>query len=89
MKIEYRNCDIKGCKNKVEKHKEIYLKVTFHNEQTEGRGCEPYLSDEKLDLCGTCYSKLISLMPIQGEGAQGYNTYEFNDLETKDKNKDE
>ena len=57
--------------------KGISMPVIFHNEQTEGRGCAPYLSQYKLDLCGKCYQTVLEGNMVFGYGAMGHNTYHF------------
>ena len=72
-------CDI--CKNKLNQNNEIKLKfniqVIFHTEQTEGRNVNPYLSNEKIDICQKCYNKVLEGNYIHGNGAQGCNNYYF------------
>ncbi len=50
----------------------IRIPVIFHTDQTEGRGCAPYISMQELDLCGECTMQCTNL---HGYGAQGYNEY--------------
>ncbi len=52
----------------------INYPVIFHTDQTEGRGCSPYISQEKLDVCDECRKHMLLL---HGWGAQGCNDYEL------------
>lgn len=69
--VEMCYCDI--C-NKESKVININYPVIFHTEQTEGRCCEPYISQQKMDVCSDCLKKSIT---IHGCGCQGYNQYEI------------
>ena len=75
MKTETFSCDI--CKSTKAVIKEVQLQVIFLTEQTEGRGIEPYLSNETFDICKTCLQKRLEGKSIYGNGAQGYNNYYF------------
>lgn len=44
----------------------------YLTEQNEGRPCEPYFVNQKMDLCITCLEKITV---IHAKGAQGYNKY--------------
>jgi hypothetical protein len=68
--IEICTCDI--CKKEQPQILTINYPVLFTTEQTEGRGVTPYISQEKLDVCQECITKLVRL---QGHGAMGNNTY--------------
>lgn len=73
-KVTLYICDV--CKKEVEE-KDLHstaLPVLFHNEQTEGRPCKPYVSIEKMDICTNCLNKAVT---IHGEGVGGNNTYEI------------
>ena len=70
-------CDI--CEKEVI-YKEINqkkLSVIFETDQTEGRACDPYLSLKDVDICNTCYAKILEGCAVHGRGAQGYNKYYF------------
>lgn len=74
--VETLLCDVCGSKEKVTD--KIKLQVVFTTEQTEGRSCPNYLSDQKVDLCEHCYNIILE----DGEylfahGAMGHNTYYF------------
>lgn len=62
-------CDLCG---KEENVRHLKYPVLFTTDQTEGRGCTPYISHKELDLCDECIDKVIK---ITGWGAQGYNHY--------------
>lgn len=80
MRKETFVCDIDGCSNTPDKENlNIAIQVIFTTEQTEGRGCEPYLSDEKLDICKSCLNKVLKGNYIFAYGAMGYNTYVLNE----------
>lgn len=70
IKIEKLVCDV--CKKEVKKVTEVNYPVIFHTEQTEGRSCSPYISQNKIDLCDECAEKVLML---HGVGAQGFNDY--------------
>lgn len=67
--IEETYCDICSEKRPV---KEIDYPVIFHTEQTEGRLVDPYIFQQKLEVCDECIRKIAVL---HGEGAMGYNEY--------------
>ena len=67
--IEYTICDICGKEADTEN---INYPVLFTTEQTDGRACKPYVSQQKLDVCADCMGKIIKLTAT---GAQGCNTY--------------
>lgn len=46
--------------------------VIFHTEQDEGRNTDPYISQQKLDICESCKTKILKL---NGWGAQGHNKF--------------
>ena len=68
-------CDI--CKAKDASEKGVSLQVIFDTEQTEGRGCPPYLSMVDVDICKDCYQKILGGNAVFASGAQGYNDYYF------------
>jgi hypothetical protein len=68
--VEQFFCDV--CKKEASTISVNYP-VIFHTDQTEGRGCAPYISQEKLDICTECGKRLLIL---DGWGAQGCNKYE-------------
>lgn len=68
--IEAVVCDLCGATKNVE---QINYPVIFTTEQNEGRPVEPYISDEKIDLCDKCMKKVLK---IKAHGAQGINDYE-------------
>lgn len=74
-KTEYF-CDVHICSNKAIL-KEHPTQVIFITEQTEGRACKPYFSNEKLDLCDRCAKIMLKGFYLHAEGAQGHNTYFF------------
>lgn len=67
-------CDV--CKREVDNLREVKYPVIFHTEQTEGKGCSPYISYNKIEFCDECFGKALRL---HGWGAQGYNDYSFLD----------
>jgi len=74
MKKEITFCDIckKECQVKTEEVQTIFL-----TEQTEGRGCKPYFSTFKLDICEDCENRRLKGNAVYGSGAQGYNAFTF------------
>lgn len=67
--IEVVTCDICG---KEENCTNISYPVMFYTEQTEGRSCSPYISNQKIDICEDCLGKTVR---VHATGAQGHNTY--------------
>jgi hypothetical protein len=65
-------CDL--CGVVIQDYAEIKYPIIFHTDQTEGRGCEPYISHERIELCGECMKKVLVL---HAWGAQGNNKYEI------------
>jgi len=71
-------CDV--CEAEDPKQKETKIPVVFNTEQTEGRICEPYLSEATIDICKYCLSEILEEGKIlNAYGAMGYNKYEFKD----------
>lgn len=66
------SCDICGNQKELKEIKQINYPVIFTTDQTEGRSCDPYISQEKIDVCQDCLSKICR---VCGEGAQGFNKY--------------
>ncbi len=76
MKKTIITCDIEKCNNDfLVETKDI--QVIFTTDQTEGRSCTPYLSNEKVDICVDCLIKVLEGNYIWANGAQGHNTYYF------------
>ena len=73
--IEQYFCDI--CKKEAA-ITSVNYPVIFHTDQTDGRAQKPYISQEKIDVCDECRKRLLML---DGWGAQGYNKYEFREVE--------
>lgn len=76
MKKTQYYCDI--CQEEIKGIDLQDIQVIFHTEQTEGRSCGPYLSNESLEICETCYQKVLDGNYIHAHGAQGHNKYYFN-----------
>ena len=74
MKTIIESCDL--CKKETE-IKEENIQVIFITEQTEGRSITPYLSLEKFDICENCMDKILRGNYVFGYGAQGHNSYYF------------
>lgn len=75
MKTEVVKCDIKGRRHDgpVTTYK---LNVVFTTEQDEGRAVTAYLDSVQLEMCQTCYRRMIeSRRLITAAGAMGHNTY--------------
>lgn len=71
-RIEITYCDI--CGAECETAKRVNYPVVFYTEQTEGRSCKPYISNQNIDVCDNCCEKIIK---VSATGAQGYNTYKL------------
>lgn len=71
--IEVVTCDV--CRKRIDgKVVSGIFPVIFHTDQTEGRGCDPYLTWQTLDMHEDCVIKATN---IHGSGAQGYNDYQL------------
>lgn len=68
--IEKFYCDI--CGAECESAKQINYPVIFRTDQTEGRSCNPYISNQNIDVCNNCCEQILKLSAV---GAQGYNQY--------------
>lgn len=77
MEKKLITCDIKGCGAENPANVKKQIQVIFHTEQTEGRGVTPYLSNETIDICSSCLTKVLKGNYIHGSGAMGYNDYWF------------
>lgn len=73
--IERTYCDICNKETEVER---IKYPVIFHTEQNEGRWSKPYISNEAIDVCKECLSKILML---DGWGGQGNNEYKIRQRE--------
>ena len=69
---EIYECDI--CKKQEVKMNSINYPVLFLTEQTEGRSVDPYICQQKIDVCKDCETKIIKLT---GMGAMGHNEYKI------------
>lgn len=67
--IELIKCDICGSEKECTN---VNYPVWFICNQTDGYPCDPYISQQTIDLCKVCLSKHIN---IEGYGAMGHNTY--------------
>lgn len=78
MKIITTNiiCDVCGKEN-IKEQEQKRFPVIFTTEQTEGRWCPPYFTEENIDLCDNCLAKMINGQQLYGSGAQGCNSYKF------------
>lgn len=68
-------CDV--CKKELYNNQRTNIQVIFTTEQTEGRSSNPYLCEEKIHLCAICKECVLKGNYIFAHGAQGYNTYYF------------
>ena len=78
IKCDVCSAEIQKSNKKIESEKKIF-QVIFITEQAEGMSCDPYLSDQKLDVCKSCESEMLKGKMIYGSGAMGYNKYFFRD----------
>ncbi len=62
--IEQYFCDVCGEQSDVV---QVNYPVIFHTDQTEGRSSNPYISQEKLELCPKCLERAVK---IHGWGNQ-------------------
>lgn len=76
--IDQYFCDICGNMTKEDGLHRIKYPVIFHTDQTEGRASRPYISLKDIELCHHCFGKALK---IHGVGAQGHNTYSFEEEE--------
>ena len=83
MKVEQYFCDIENCQKEADNKEQSSIQVIFTNEQTEGRYCSPYLSDEKIHLCKEHRETLLEGNYIFAHGAMGYNTYVLKNVRKK------
>jgi len=63
-------CDL--CKKEDIGMHSINYPMIFLTDQTEGRPTEPYIYQQKIDVCNECLEKIIK---IRAYGAMGNNTY--------------
>jgi hypothetical protein len=70
-------CDVSNCED-LATHRNVKLQVIFLTEQNEGRGTDPYFSDEVLDLCSDHHQQILREgRYLHASGAMGQNTYFF------------
>jgi hypothetical protein len=75
MKKTITSCDVCGSEIEVA---EFLMQVIFTTNQTDGIGCVPYFTMQKMDLCEKCLQEIIKTGKyIFASGAQGYNKYFF------------
>lgn len=68
--IEEVTCDL--CGSECDEFAEVSYPVVFDTDQTEGRGCKPYISQKKIDVCPSCAKKVLM---VRASGAMGFNKY--------------
>lgn len=68
-------CDL--CEKVSPEFQSKEIQVIFTTDQTEGRSTLPYLSNERIDICGNCLNKVLEGNYIFAEGAMGYNNFYF------------
>jgi len=72
------SCDIKEQEHSGEA-KQHTLTVIFLTDQEEGRSCKPYISRNTIDMCESCFNKMIQERRLVTViGAMGYNDYYLN-----------
>lgn len=81
MKVEEIFCDVCGKKIEKPKAEKARIQFIFTTETTEGRGVEPYLSSGEVDICEGCIERRVSGESLFASGAQGHNTYYFQEDE--------
>lgn len=77
MKKTIVTCDI--CKESECTKENVQIPCTFTTDQTEGTSVEPYLALTAMDICETCYQRVVSEQPVWANGAQGENYFCFVD----------
>ena len=65
-------CDI--CGAEFAEQRSVNVPVVWTTEQIEGRSCQPYYRNERLDLCEDCADRVHV---VKATGAQGRNHYVF------------
>ena len=75
MKILSYKCDIDSCNNSDVKHETLQIIFTTH--QNDGHGRNPYLDTKTIDICTSCYQRVLQGEAIYAAGAQGHNEYWF------------
>lgn len=70
MKVTTYICDI--CGKNAKRLTQVNYPVVFYTEQNEGKPTDPYISQEKLELCSECVDKVTRITAC---GAMGYNKY--------------
>lgn len=65
-------CDI--CEKETSNGLNINYPVIWFTERAEGRNTIPYISNEKIDVCRECASKILK---VSGSGVMGFNKYEL------------
>lgn len=69
-------CDIEGCGKESEYMRPRRdMQIIMTTETDEGHKCDPYIVHLDIDICQTCYAKILLGAAIFGEGAQGHNKY--------------
>ena len=69
--VEVIKCDLCGSEADCIS---VNYPVVFTSDQTEGRPCKPYVSQQKIDVCHKCKGKILR---VTGYGAMGFNKYEI------------
>lgn len=79
MRVVYVVCDVCAERKAQSEIKMNYkLDVIFTTDTTEGRSCNPYLSNVEMDLCNDCRGKIVkSKRYLLASGGQGSYEYEI------------
>lgn len=74
--LTYYFCDV--CEKQVEAEKlySVNYPVIFYTSPDDGKQCEPYISQQNIDICKKCKEKCLM---IKGKGCQGINKYAHKD----------
>ena len=51
--------------------------VIFNTDQNDGHVIAPYVVQQNIEICTECKNKILLGKVLYGSGAQGYNTYHF------------
>jgi len=85
MRKEIVMCDV--CKEdylhqsgEYKEKKKSNIQVIFTTDQTEGRPCSSYLQMVTIDICPTCFGRILDGNYLFATGAKGHNTYKFKEV---------
>lgn len=82
MLTETRSCDVKDERHGGKITYRSRIPVVQIADENDGRGTEPYLSVDSIDMCANCYNKMLKTREmLTSAGAMGHSDVWFKSSE--------